>query len=326
MLRHVVEQNTSHCKCVASIGVFGSFARGAAEVGDVDLAVEIDTRRDQDINRKQLDRIVTGADLWSGWQTALGARSPILEIHFERALAKESMILLYAAGDPLPVCQDRIRALATTQDGARTPRHWEHAKTTSLQGLEHHFGFTTASLDLLVARAAVTIERLDLIDTADSRPPRGLSWSAQHRLQSGHARTIRAALAYLDQLNVAPADIALLDDAAYTAGTRRPPGHKFAWQVLWTGPSLKNFLQTADGARTALYLLSPRAQNAPFVALTIGVRSASGLRRTLERVDALRSQASSETKSFETFNEHTDELLHDEITAAQAPSSASVAT
>ena len=310
MLRHVAEQRTPHCACVETIRVFGSFARGATDVGDIDLAVKINTSRDKRLHEKLIRRLATGADPWSGWQTSLGARSPILEIHFENHPPEENMVLLYAAGDSLETCLQRLRALTPDQSATHAPRHWEQAKTESLRGLEQHFGFLTATLDLLVVGNALQIERVDLEECPNDRSPHGLS----RQLQGGHAKTLLAALVYLQDLGIAPAEISLLYEPAYIGGPWPPV---YTWQVLWTEASLSSFLKYEQECRDALYLVSPRARKAPFVSLRMHISSEVALHNTLQKIRAIRERASSETSEFEGFNRLVDELLHKEILTAR---------
>jgi hypothetical protein len=310
----VAEQRTPHCACVETIRVFGSFARGATDVGDIDLAVKINTSRDKCLHARLIRRLAAGADPWSGWQTSLGARSPILEIHFENHPPEENMVLLYAAGDPLKRCLQRLRALTPDQSATHAPRHWEQAKTESLRGLEQHFGFLTATLDLLVVGNALQIERVDLEDCSNDHPPRGLSSGSEQRLQGGNAKPLLAALVYLRDLGIAPAEILLLNEDAYIGGPWPPV---YTWQVLWTEASLSSFLKYEQECRDAVYLVSPRARKAPFAVLRMHILSEVALHNTLQKVGAIRAKASSETSEFEGFNRRLDELLHKEILTAR---------
>jgi hypothetical protein len=51
-----------HADCVTAVYVFGSYARGALTVGDVDVDIEYDARLDPAVERELLDRLVGGRD------------------------------------------------------------------------------------------------------------------------------------------------------------------------------------------------------------------------------------------------------------------------
>jgi predicted nucleotidyltransferase len=77
---HVVELLEHVCAgegaaaCVTAVYAFGSWSRGALEVGDVDLEIEYDRSRDPETARQMLDLLVAGRDWNSPLRKALEPR------------------------------------------------------------------------------------------------------------------------------------------------------------------------------------------------------------------------------------------------------------
>lgn len=55
----------AHADCVTTVYVFGSYARGALTVGDVDVDIEYDARLKPAVERELVDNLLTGRD----WNT-----------------------------------------------------------------------------------------------------------------------------------------------------------------------------------------------------------------------------------------------------------------
>jgi hypothetical protein len=64
-LLETISVGGSHAHCVTDVYVFGSYARGALTVGDVDVDIEYDARLDPAVERELIDRVVIGRD----WNT-----------------------------------------------------------------------------------------------------------------------------------------------------------------------------------------------------------------------------------------------------------------
>lgn len=105
-------------------GVFGSFARGGLEVGDVDLAVEFDQTTEAGVWVATL--LSGGFDHLGALRRELRGSQRVLEIHFNEFddLRKEGFEpqLLWPRGDSLEEARARLAALAP-DPGAQRAAH-----------------------------------------------------------------------------------------------------------------------------------------------------------------------------------------------------------
>jgi hypothetical protein len=60
-----------YADCITAVHAFGSYARGALDVGDVDTDIEYDARLNPRVERELLDNLVVGRD----WNTPFRRRS-----------------------------------------------------------------------------------------------------------------------------------------------------------------------------------------------------------------------------------------------------------
>jgi hypothetical protein len=61
----------AHADCVTAVYVFGSYARGALTVGDVDVDIEYDARLDPAVERELMDNLLAGRDWNTPFRKAL---------------------------------------------------------------------------------------------------------------------------------------------------------------------------------------------------------------------------------------------------------------
>jgi predicted nucleotidyltransferase len=73
----------AHADCVTAVYVFGSYARGALAVGDVDVDLEYDARLNPVVERELMDNLVVGRDWNTPFRKAL-RRARALQILFSR--------------------------------------------------------------------------------------------------------------------------------------------------------------------------------------------------------------------------------------------------
>ena len=81
LLERVVRADGRYLARVREVWVFGSFARGALEVGDVDLAVEFDQTKDE-AGRWFATLMAGGFDHLGALRRELRGSQRALEIHF----------------------------------------------------------------------------------------------------------------------------------------------------------------------------------------------------------------------------------------------------
>jgi hypothetical protein len=129
LLARVVGGNGSQLPRVRVVWIFGSYARGALDVGDVDLAVEFDqTKEEAGIWFATL--MAGGFDHLGALRRELRGNQRALEIHFNELedLRKEGFgpQLLWRRGDSLEQAHARLTALTPDASAQRAPRDTVH--------------------------------------------------------------------------------------------------------------------------------------------------------------------------------------------------------
>jgi hypothetical protein len=129
LLARVVGGNGSYLPRVREVWIFGSYARGALAVGDVDLAVEFDQTRDE-AGMWFATLLAGGFDHLGALRRELRGSQRALEIHFNELddLRKEGFEpqLLWRRGDSLEQAHARLAALAPDASAQRAPRDTVH--------------------------------------------------------------------------------------------------------------------------------------------------------------------------------------------------------
>ncbi len=123
---------------VREVWIFGSFPRGALEVGDVDLAVEFDQTKDE-AGRWFATLMAGGFDHLGALRRELRGNQRALEIHFNELadLRKEGVEprLLWQRGDSLEEAHARLVALAPDANAQRAARDTVHPLLTDAEKL-----------------------------------------------------------------------------------------------------------------------------------------------------------------------------------------------
>jgi hypothetical protein len=123
---------------VREVWVFGSYARGALEVGDVDLAVEFDQTKDE-AGRWFATLMAGGFDHLGALRRELRGNQRSLEIHFNELddLRKEGFEpqLLWRRGDSLAEARARLAALAPDPGAQRAARDTVHSLLAEVEKL-----------------------------------------------------------------------------------------------------------------------------------------------------------------------------------------------
>src|SRR6266487_1170943 len=129
LLERVVRADGRYLARVREVWVFGSFARGALEVGDVDLAVEFDQTKDE-AGRWFATLMAGGFDHLGALRRELRGTQRALEIHFNELadLRKEGFEprLLWRRGDSLDEATAQLAALAPDASAQRAARDTAH--------------------------------------------------------------------------------------------------------------------------------------------------------------------------------------------------------
>jgi predicted nucleotidyltransferase len=126
LLARIVKGEGSYLPRVREVWIFGSYARDALEVGDVDLAVEFDQTKDE-AGVWLATLMAGGFDHFGALRRELPGNQRALEIHFNELddLRKEGFepLLLWRRGDSLEEARARLGALAPDGSARRPARH-----------------------------------------------------------------------------------------------------------------------------------------------------------------------------------------------------------
>src|SRR6266545_453041 len=138
LVERLVDGEGRYLPRVREVWIFGSYARGAREVGDVDLAVEFDQTRDE-AGRWFATRLAGGFDHLGALRRELRGNQRALEIHFHELddLRKEGFEpqLLWRRGDSLEEATARLAALAPDASAQRAARDTVHPLLADVETL-----------------------------------------------------------------------------------------------------------------------------------------------------------------------------------------------
>lgn len=188
-------------KLIQAVYVFGSYARGATEPNDVDVA--IDFRRDDDRWRSHFIHCMSyGKSPYVVFRKALRGNARNVSLLFEPHEGHDDvpMTLLWRRGEPVDVALERLHAIPVDLSAGRAPRD---AMLACFDGLDKWLPrYLREELATLVKDEVVTIEQIALDDTDVADPLiNGLidrRWTAASPLH----RAARAAMAYLEQRGI----------------------------------------------------------------------------------------------------------------------------
>jgi predicted nucleotidyltransferase len=138
LLERVVRAYGRYLGRVREVWIFGSYARGAREVGDVDLAVEFDQTKDE-AGQWVATLLAGGFDHLGALRRELRRNERALEIHFNELddLRKEGFEpqLLWRRGDSLEEAHARLAALAPDANARRAARDTVHPLLAEVEKL-----------------------------------------------------------------------------------------------------------------------------------------------------------------------------------------------
>jgi hypothetical protein len=194
-------------KLVREVCVFGSFARGALQPGDVDLYVDFDGK-DERWTSTWLEALSYGYDPRRVFRQALVGRKRGVQFVFERPdIAETEMILLWGRGDDLPTALARLHAIKEDPLAGRAERD---AMLPQFEGMDHWLPlYCREGLIAAVGSGALRVERLVLEDRdiSDSLALEHMDerWPPTSPLY----RAARSVFAYLFDRGVDPAEVHL---------------------------------------------------------------------------------------------------------------------
>jgi len=190
---------------VREVWIFGSYARGALEVGDVDLAVEFDQSKDE-AGTWFATLMAGGFDHLGALRRELRGNQRVLEIHFNELedLRKEGFEprLLWRRGDSLDAACARLTALAPDPSARRAMRDMVHPLLTDVEKLIPRPARQEFSLFMWAGWLDATLVELPSRQAANDVTRRRFAeqWSESNpRFRAAHA-----VASYLEQGGIAP--------------------------------------------------------------------------------------------------------------------------
>ncbi|MEV0850562.1 hypothetical protein AB0J21_32730 [Streptomyces sp. NPDC049954] len=119
-----LEQNTWPLNLVTEIHLFGSYIRGALEVGDIDVVVDHTT--DERWTQQSLNALFSSRDGYTSMRQALrgGRRGVSFQFQQRRPLENEGieMLQLWQHGEPVILARQRLAAIALDPTAGRAAR------------------------------------------------------------------------------------------------------------------------------------------------------------------------------------------------------------
>lgn len=260
--------------CVTAVHAFGSWSRGAPEVGDVDLNVSYDARLDEEVDREVLDNLVTGRDWNTPFRKALKPRRR-LHIMFNHLQMVSEPVLVYQRGDSIGAALARVRAIAEDPSAGRAEREPVHPMIESVA--DRLSRPSRILLTELADRGYIELAPIDLpdADLTDIANPQYrdvvlLNWPPTSPL----ARAATAAGVYLQKLGVDLAQVIVLERTRATSArvTRAP------WAVEARESHLRFLVADLGQSCADQWLYVPRpARKRPLQALHIKPADAAAL-------------------------------------------------
>jgi Nucleotidyltransferase domain len=190
---------------VREVWIFGSYARGALEVGDVDLAVEFDQTKDE-AGCWFATRLAGGFDHLGALRSELRGKQRTLEIHFNELddLRKEGFEprLLWRRGDSFEVAHARLAALAPDASAQRAARDTVHPLLVDVEKVIPRPARQEFSLFMWAGWLEARLVELPPQQAANALTRRRFAeqWSESNpRFRAAHA-----VASYLEQEGIAP--------------------------------------------------------------------------------------------------------------------------
>lgn len=119
-----LDQGTWPLNLVEEVYLFGSYIRGAPEVGDIDVVVQHTT--DERWKQESLDALFNGSDSYVAMRQALRGRRRGISFQFQerRTLEEEGfeLLLLWRRGEPVALARRRLDAITPDPAAGRAPR------------------------------------------------------------------------------------------------------------------------------------------------------------------------------------------------------------
>jgi hypothetical protein len=194
------ERHAWPANLITEVYLFGSFARGAVEPHDIDVAIEMD--RDDRWIAHAVQSLSSGRNPQSLIRRALVGNSRSFGFFFDgKARADFPLTLLWRRGEAISIAAQRLHTLTPDPTATRAPRD---AMLPQFEGLDRWIDRPAREhLTSAVTANAINIERFDLPD-ATVTEHEGIEWiEIPHLARTGT----------LTALRIVPLNTELLDRA-----------------------------------------------------------------------------------------------------------------
>lgn len=191
---------------IDEVNVFGSFARGALQPGDIDLFITF--RRDQRWADAFADALSCGHDPYRVFRRALMGRKRGVQFHFSSHDADvPDLTPLWHRGEDLQSGLARLHAIEPDPEAGRAPRD---AMLPEFDGMDRWLPrFDREHLIAAVHAGALTMERLTLTDARVDHPRALRHLEDRWQPTSPLYRAGSAVFAYLSERGIDPAEVHL---------------------------------------------------------------------------------------------------------------------
>ncbi len=299
LLARVVNGEGSYSPRVREVWIFGSYARGALEVGDVDLAVEFDQTKDE-AGRWFATLMAGGFDHLGALRRELRRNQRVLELHFNELedLRKEGFEpwLLWRRGDSVEEAHTRLAALTPDASARRAARDTVHPLLADVEKLIPRPARQEFSLFMWAGWLDTKLVELPREQAANAVTRRRFAeqWSESNpRFRAAHA-----VASYLEREGVAPlsaggtvySDEREILDAERDYWQPRVAVHFGAKVLQWA------MFDFGQGTARVLVVLNPTARKQTLRALDMkatvgrekffGFQHGDGRRKMIERLAA----------------------------------------
>jgi predicted nucleotidyltransferase len=227
MLGRVAEGGEGYISLIEEISVFGSYARGAPEPGDIDLAVEYG--RDEKSGHALVRALAEGRDWTVPYRQALAGHRRGFQFVLGQSdrLRKEGyeLVPLWHKGESLSTALERLHAIELIQGAGRAERD---AMLPAFEGLDRYLPLPIRKAIVeLVETGAIGIERIELGESAVEHPK--VRRLLEIRTPNpGIARRVRqVGLSWFERQGIDPLCVAAGDGLL----SHEPEKHQLSWTV-----------------------------------------------------------------------------------------------
>jgi predicted nucleotidyltransferase len=299
LIERVVNGEGRYLPRVREVWIFGSYARGALEVGDVDLAVEFEQTKDE-AGRWFAILMAGGFDHLGALRRELRGSQRVLELHFNELddLREEGFepVLLWRRGDSLEEARARLAALAPDASARRAVRDTVHPLLAEVEKLIPRSARQEFALSMWAGWLDAKL--VELPPEQAGNPVTRRRFAEQWSESNPRFRAAQAAASYLEREGIAPLSAG---GTVYSDEREMLDPERDYWQprvAVHFGAKLLKWalLDFGQGTPRVLVVLNPTARKQPLRMLDMRAtvdhdeffqfQHGDGRRRLIERLAA----------------------------------------